>query len=166
MKQLFPSAEWNSTTYLCAADSRQTALADCVQRNGTTKEEFGKLPALRVREIRLTMAVTKRLIEESCGIEPRKGPPLIEGEVLATVILAALFFTIRIVTKAFNLGGGWGADDFTIIISYVREPRLLYSNCGRVLIFCRRWASLFIFFTSPVSQILRHCYILPRLTAK
>ena len=44
MQQLFPSSEWNSTAYLCADDSRQTALVDCVANNGTTKEEFSKFP--------------------------------------------------------------------------------------------------------------------------
>jgi hypothetical protein len=44
MQQIFPSSEWNSTTYLCAEDSRQDALVACVYTNGTTKEEFSEAP--------------------------------------------------------------------------------------------------------------------------
>ncbi|KAE8377592.1 hypothetical protein BDV26DRAFT_304881 [Aspergillus bertholletiae] len=104
MKQLFPTSEWNSTTYLCADASRQATLVDCVTNNGTTKEEF----------------ITQRLTEKSCDIKPRQGPPLVEGATLAPLILATIFFTIRIAAKSCNLGGGWGLDDVTIIISYVR----------------------------------------------
>ncbi|KAF7621160.1 integral membrane protein [Aspergillus flavus] len=112
MQQLFPSSEWNSTAYLCADDSRQTALVDCVTSNGTTKEEF----------------ITQRLTEESCNIKPRQGPPLIEGSTLAPLILATFFFTIRISAKSFNLGGGWGWDDLTIIISYVMGVAMFVLN--------------------------------------
>ncbi|KAB8239076.1 hypothetical protein ETB97_002072 [Aspergillus alliaceus] len=112
MKQLFPTSEWNSTTYLCAEDSRQTALVDCVLANGTTKEEF----------------TTKRLTDELCGIPPRKGPPLLEAATLVPLILGTFFFTVRIATKSFNLGGGWGADDVTIIIAFVMGIALFVLN--------------------------------------
>ncbi|KAB8074271.1 hypothetical protein BDV29DRAFT_156750 [Aspergillus leporis] len=112
MQQIFPSSEWNSTTYLCAEDSRQDALVACVYTNGTTKEEF----------------TTHRLTEEACGITPRKSPPLVEGATLAPLILATFFFTVRIAVKSFNLGGGWGLDDLTIIISYAMAVALFVLN--------------------------------------
>ncbi|KAF7595557.1 hypothetical protein BBP40_005592 [Aspergillus hancockii] len=96
MQQIFPSAEWNSTTYLCAESARQDALVDCVSAQGTVKEEFS--------------------------------PPLVEGATLAPLILATLFFTIRIATKSLSLGGGWGLDDLTIIISYIMGVALFVLN--------------------------------------
>ncbi|GAB1201138.1 hypothetical protein APSETT444_010525 [Aspergillus pseudonomiae] len=95
LQQLF-QGEWNTTTYLCADKARQTALVDCVAKNGTTKEEFR--------------------------------PPLIEGSTLAPLILATFFFTVRIGAKSFNLGGGWGWDDLTIIISYVMGLAMFVLN--------------------------------------
>ncbi|KAE8355451.1 hypothetical protein BDV28DRAFT_163073 [Aspergillus coremiiformis] len=112
MKQLFPSAEWNSTTYLCANDSRQTALVDCVLATGSMKEEL----------------VTKRLAQEACGITPDKGPPPVAGTTLVPFILGTFFFTVRMMIKGFNLGGGWGADDFTIIVAFAMGMAMFVLN--------------------------------------
>lgn len=47
---------------------------------------------------------------------------MVEGGTLAPFILASLLFLLRMVAKAMRLGGGWGADDFTLIAAYVGPP--------------------------------------------
>lgn len=34
-------------------------------------------------------------------------------------VLATILFLVRIVAKTMGLGGGWGGDDYTLIVSYV-----------------------------------------------
>ncbi|KAE8152990.1 hypothetical protein BDV25DRAFT_137393 [Aspergillus avenaceus] len=112
MKALFPSNDWNSTTYICAETSRQESVVNCVATNGTTKEQL----------------MTQRMVQDECDITPRKGPPLVEGATLAPLLLTTIFFAIRITAKVFNLGGGWGMDDVTIIISWVMSIGLFVLN--------------------------------------
>lgn len=38
---------------------------------------------------------------------------------IAPLVLATLFFFIRIAAKFMGLGGGWASDDYTIIAAYV-----------------------------------------------
>ncbi|KAK1141823.1 hypothetical protein N8T08_008488 [Aspergillus melleus] len=86
----------------CASSYRDNLLSS-VNLNCTTKEEF----------------ITKRLSAQVCGIEQRKGPAAIDGSTLAPFILGALFFIIRIGAKSLGLAGGWGWDDYTIIVSFM-----------------------------------------------
>ncbi|PLB35982.1 CFEM domain-containing protein [Aspergillus candidus] len=93
----------NATSCFCASSSRPKALLDCVEMNCTPKQLF----------------TTVRVYEKECGITPRKGPPVVNGEALATLILASFFFVSRIIAKSMGLAGGWGWDDYTIIASYI-----------------------------------------------
>ncbi|KAJ5456366.1 hypothetical protein N7530_011640 [Penicillium desertorum] len=93
----------NNTSCFCASDSRPTALLDCVESICTTKEFF----------------TTKRLYEKECDIPPLKGPPVVKVSTLIPFILASVFFVARMIAKSSGLAGGWGWDDYTIIVSYV-----------------------------------------------
>lgn len=68
--------------------------------------------------------VAKRLNSIRCGVPFTKPPPEIEGATLAPLVLATVIFIIRIIAKGIGLGGGWGPDDYTIIVAWVRP---LYS---------------------------------------
>lgn len=68
----------------------------------------------------LTVSATRRLYEQKCDITPLKGPSVVEGATLVPLILATFFFVARIMAKSGGLAGGWGWDDYTIIISFVR----------------------------------------------
>lgn len=65
------------------------------------------------------LAVTRRLNEDHCGIPKRPKLSLANGSEIATLTLATTFFMVRMVAKCMNLGGGWGADDYTIIAAWV-----------------------------------------------
>ncbi|CAG8320912.1 unnamed protein product [Penicillium nalgiovense] len=93
----------NNTSCFCASGSRPTALLGCVESNCTTKEFF----------------TTKRLYEKECDIPQLKGPPVVKVSTLIPFILASVFFVARIIAKSSGLAGGWGWDDYTIIVSYV-----------------------------------------------
>ncbi|CAI7666395.1 uncharacterized protein N7487_008143 [Penicillium crustosum] len=93
----------NNTSCFCASSSRPTALLDCAESNCTSKEFF----------------TTKRLYEKECDITPRKGPAVINASTLFPFILASFFFVARMIAKSSGLAGGWGWDDYTIIVSYV-----------------------------------------------
>jgi hypothetical protein len=45
---------------------------------------------------------------------------VVDGATLVPLILATFFFVARIIAKGGGLAGGWGWDDYTIIISFVR----------------------------------------------
>ncbi|KAJ5372952.1 hypothetical protein N7517_004958 [Penicillium concentricum] len=92
----------NDTSCFCASSSGPTALLDCVQTNCTTKELF----------------TSRRLYEKECHIAPLKGPPVVDAATLIPLILASFFFLIRMIAKCSGLAGGWGLDDYTIIVSY------------------------------------------------
>ncbi|KAJ5213924.1 hypothetical protein N7449_001093 [Penicillium cf. viridicatum] len=93
----------NNTSCFCASSTRPTALLDCAESNCTSKEFF----------------TTKRLYEKECDITPRKGPPVVNASTLIPFILASFFFVMRMIAKSSGLAGGWGWDDYTIIVSYV-----------------------------------------------
>ncbi|KAJ5112368.1 hypothetical protein N7532_000413 [Penicillium argentinense] len=92
----------HNTTCFCASDSRPAILFDCVESQCTTKEFF----------------TTKRFYEHECSITPLAGPPEIHPSTLVPMILASIFFVARMVAKGSGLAGGWGWDDYTIIMSY------------------------------------------------
>ncbi|KAJ5824909.1 hypothetical protein N7447_007249, partial [Penicillium robsamsonii] len=93
----------NDMSCFCASGSRPTALLNLVETSCTTKEFF----------------TTKRVYEKECGITPHKGPSVVDAATLIPLILASFFFVVRIIAKSSGLAGGWGLDDYTIIISYV-----------------------------------------------
>ncbi|KAJ5127697.1 hypothetical protein N7448_008476 [Penicillium atrosanguineum] len=92
-----------NTTCFCASDSRVTAYLDAVESNCTVKEFF----------------TTKRLYQKECDITPLQRPPVVNPSTLIPFILATVFFAARIFAKSSGLAGGWGLDDYTIIIAYV-----------------------------------------------
>ncbi|CAG8890489.1 unnamed protein product [Penicillium egyptiacum] len=102
-KLFFDCSLTNNLSCFCASRSRPTALLYCVESNCTTKEFF----------------TTKRLYEQECDITPLKGPPVVKVSTLIPFILASVFFISRLIAKSSGLAGGWGWDDFTIIVSYV-----------------------------------------------
>ncbi|KAJ5474301.1 hypothetical protein N7475_003867 [Penicillium sp. IBT 31633x] len=93
----------NNTSCFCTSSTRPTALLDCVENSCTVKEFFA----------------TKRLHEQACDITPLKGPSVINASTLVPFILATFFFLARLVAKSSGLAGGWGWDDYTIILSFV-----------------------------------------------
>ncbi|OQD63874.1 hypothetical protein PENPOL_c008G06255 [Penicillium polonicum] len=103
-KRLFSDCSLsNNTSCFCASSSRPTALLNCAESNCTSKEFF----------------TTKRLYEKECDITPRKGPAAVKASTLIPFILASFFFVTRMIAKSSGLAGGWGWDDYTIIVSYV-----------------------------------------------
>ncbi|KAF4766782.1 hypothetical protein HAV15_010418 [Penicillium sp. str.  len=93
----------NNTSCFCASSSRPAALLDCAESNCTSKEFF----------------TTKRLYEKECDITPRKGPAVVKASTLIPFVLASFFFVMRMIAKSSGLAGGWGWDDYTIIVSYI-----------------------------------------------
>ncbi|KAE8356106.1 hypothetical protein BDV28DRAFT_2324 [Aspergillus coremiiformis] len=65
------------------------------------------------------MIFTQRLSKHQCGVPPHKGRPEIEAATLIPLILGTILFVNRIVAKFMGIGGGWGADDYTIIAAYI-----------------------------------------------
>lgn len=68
----------------------------------------------------LTVSATRRLYEQECDITPLKGPSVVEGSTLVPLVLATFFFVARMIAKSGGLAGGWGWDDYTIIVAFVR----------------------------------------------
>lgn len=50
---------------------------------------------------------------------------MVNPSTLIPFILATVFFAARIFAKSSGLGGGWGLDDYTIIVAYVSAPALV-----------------------------------------
>lgn len=54
-----------------------------------------------------------------------------EAATIVPLVISTLLFLNRILAKIMGLGGGWGADDVTITMAWVRAklhvPRILYS---------------------------------------
>ncbi|PLB38578.1 CFEM domain-containing protein [Aspergillus candidus] len=61
----------------------------------------------------------KRVSSHQCGVPPHKGHPEVEGATLVPLILAGILFVVRIAAKIMGLGGGWGPDDYTIIVAEI-----------------------------------------------
>ncbi|KAJ5884764.1 hypothetical protein N7495_009274 [Penicillium taxi] len=93
----------NNTTCVCSPSSWATELLDCVQTECLSKDIF----------------TTRRLWEKGCDIPILKGPSAVQGSTLVPLILATVFFIGRIFAKSSGLAGGWGWDDYTIIVSFV-----------------------------------------------
>ncbi|KAJ5308624.1 hypothetical protein PENANT_c065G04882 [Penicillium antarcticum] len=93
----------SNTTCFCESDTRPTALLNCVESKCTTKEYF----------------TTRRLYEQKCDITPLQGPSLVQGGTMVPLVLATFFFVARMIAKSSGLAGGWGWDDYTIIVSFV-----------------------------------------------
>ncbi|KAJ5745122.1 hypothetical protein N7520_010304 [Penicillium odoratum] len=90
-------------TCFCASDSRLTTFLDRVESKCTVKEFF----------------TTKRLYEKACEVTPLKRPAVVNPATLIPFILSTLFFIGRIFAKTNGLAGGWGLDDYSIIVAWV-----------------------------------------------
>ncbi|KAJ5666745.1 hypothetical protein N7462_011154, partial [Penicillium macrosclerotiorum] len=111
-KELFPGCSLNNSSCFCSTSTYPSALLDCASVNCTTKEYF----------------TTRRLYEKECDIISVQGPPTISASTLVPLILASFFFVARIIAKASGLAGGWGWDDYTIILSYILGVAIYVMN--------------------------------------
>ncbi|CEJ53790.1 Putative Integral membrane protein [Penicillium brasilianum] len=114
--QLFSDCSLNRTSCFCASDSRPTSLLSCVSSNCTVKEYF----------------TTYRLYENECNITPRQAPSMINPSTLIPFILATFFFITRIIAKSSGLAGGWGWDDYTIIVAFILGVAIYAINCTMI----------------------------------
>ncbi|KAE8423359.1 hypothetical protein BDV36DRAFT_243395 [Aspergillus pseudocaelatus] len=90
------------TTCLCGDATFQSNMTDCVSTSCTPKQTL----------------LTTRLSNRQCGIAPHKGRPELDSATLVPLIFSTLLFANRIAAKFMGLGGGWGPDDYTIIVAY------------------------------------------------
>lgn len=74
----------------------------------------------------------KRLGSRQCNIPIHQGRPEIGAATLVPLILASILVANRTAAKLMRLGGGWGWDDYTIIVAFVstRIPTGLLVYCG------------------------------------
>lgn len=63
--------------------------------------------------------MAKRASSRQCNVPYHKGRPEVEAATLVPLILATILFLIRMTAKTIGLGGGWGSDDYTIIVAEV-----------------------------------------------
>ncbi|KAJ5787621.1 hypothetical protein N7457_002611 [Penicillium paradoxum] len=113
-EQLFSSdcSLTNGTSCFCASSSRPTKLLACVERNCSVKDFF----------------TTKRLHENECDIPTLRGPAEIQASTVIPLILGTFFFLARMFAKSTGLAGGWGLDDYTIIVSYIMGVAIYVLN--------------------------------------
>lgn len=114
-------------------------------------------------EFTLTLLATKRLYEKECDITPLKGPSTVQAATLVPLILASFFFVVRLIAKSSGLAGGWGLDDYTIIVSYVSGTA--WCSFVRYWQPRRSWESPYTFLIFTVSQGSR-CSISKRTSTK
>lgn len=86
-------------------------------------------------------SAAKYIASRQCDIPiPHRYPEADPGTIIPFA-LATILFVIRMIAKSLRLGGGWGPDDFTIMVAYVRASwcaglRLaltVYARCWRLL---------------------------------
>lgn len=90
------------TACLCVDNSYQAKVAACVQSTCTVKESL----------------VAKRLGERQCGVPPR---PQQNDVASLTVLFTITFFLVivRLTVKFLGHGGGWGIDDWLMLMAFV-----------------------------------------------
>ncbi|KAF9894850.1 hypothetical protein FE257_004471 [Aspergillus nanangensis] len=104
------------TSCLCADNVFQTTLTECVTADCTGREAL----------------VAKRASSRQCHVPYHKGHPEVEAATLVPLILATLLFLIRMTAKAIGLGGGWGPDDYTIIVAEILAIILFALNASMI----------------------------------
>ncbi|KAG6357820.1 hypothetical protein INS49_013699 [Diaporthe citri] len=89
------------TACLCVDNSYQAKVAACVQSTCTVKESL----------------VAKRLGERQCGVPPR---PQQNDVASLTVLFTITFFLVivRLTVKFLGHGGGWGIDDWLMLMAF------------------------------------------------
>lgn len=81
----------------------------------------------------ITMTVAKYVGSRQCDIPIPQRYPEADGGTIIPFAIATILFIIRMATKAMHLGGGWGPDDYTLTVAYVRRLDLVFdvANMGR-----------------------------------
>ncbi|KAJ5144300.1 hypothetical protein N7526_001808 [Penicillium atrosanguineum] len=92
----------SNTSCLCADKMYHAKLGDCMLTNCTTKESL----------------TAEYLNSRECDIPIVQRYSGVDAGMLIPFIAASILFTIRMAAKSQRLGGGWGADDFTLITAY------------------------------------------------
>jgi hypothetical protein len=69
-----------------------------------------------------TRIVAKYVGSRQCDIPISQRYPQADPGTIIPFAIATILFVIRMVTKAMHLGGGWGSDDYTLMVAYVRLP--------------------------------------------
>ncbi|GBF64615.1 hypothetical protein TMEN_7331 [Trichophyton mentagrophytes] len=88
---------------LCADEAFQGKVARCILSHCTGSEAL----------------MAKHLSSQACGIITKPRYAEVDAGTLIPFLFASFFFSVRIVSKAMHLGGGWGADDYTISVAYI-----------------------------------------------
>ncbi|KAG2417077.1 hypothetical protein HFD88_008295 [Aspergillus terreus] len=101
---------------LCSNETVQTAITNCVTAGCTGREAL----------------VAKRASSRACSVPYHKGHPEVEAATLVPLILATLLFSNRMVAKSIGLGGGWGPDDYTIIVAEILAIVLFALNASMI----------------------------------
>lgn len=65
--------------------------------------------------------MAQRANARQCNVPYHNGHPEVEAATLVPLILATILFLVRMTAKTIGLGGGWGSDDYTIIVAEVRN---------------------------------------------
>ncbi|RJE18617.1 integral membrane protein [Aspergillus sclerotialis] len=110
------SCSFTDTACLCADKQYQSELVDCVKKTCTTRESL----------------TAQRLRFRECKIPQHQGYPVADPATLAPLVLGTVLFAIRIAAKFMGLGGGWGPDDYTIIVSWCLAVVIFGLNASMV----------------------------------
>lgn len=100
-----------------------------------------------------TYLAAKYIISRQCDLPIPQLYPEADPATIVPFILATILFAIRMTAKFLQLGGGWGPDDYTVIIAYVKIPFLVYRIVSYADLF-RDWQSLRLCWTPQVSEQL------------
>lgn len=73
-------------------------------------------------ELIWTHLAAKYIISRQCDLPIPQQYPEADPATIIPFILATILFAIRMTAKVLQLGGGWGPDDYTLIVAYVRKP--------------------------------------------
>ncbi|EFE36876.1 uncharacterized protein ARB_04403 [Trichophyton benhamiae CBS 112371] len=96
----------------CATDCQSQVIAEA-----GTQCSAKDIPCLCADE---AFQVAKHLSSQACGIITKPRYTEVDAGTLIPFLFASFFFSVRIASKAMHLGGGWGADDYTISVAYDR----------------------------------------------
>ncbi|BCR90981.1 CFEM domain-containing protein [Aspergillus chevalieri] len=96
------SCSTTDTACLCTDPTYETNLSSCTMANCSMKEAL----------------TTKYIISRKCDLPIPREYPEADPATIIPFILATILFVIRMTAKFLRLGGGWGPDDYTIIIAY------------------------------------------------
>lgn len=73
----------------------------------------------------MRIPVAKYVGSRQCDIPITQRYPEADAGTIIPFAIATILFIIRMATKTMHLGGGWGPDDYTLTIAYVRRLDLV-----------------------------------------